>query len=273
VDVTAGDDPNFDPNTSHFVCYYTELEPQIVFPFHWPCWELLVRCITGGPESSPINKEALYDVMSGLTTSWCSRLELKYGNPEPPNGQFWMSRAGEEIFLAKPTTPPGFEKWLRAVLSSKAFKLARRSQDSVAERSSRVREDVFRLLPYDIVHRISTLLPTESILKLTSASWHVYLLVSANNDIWRRRIADDLAWFYELPPLLDDPTLSKDLNLRKVLAWAEQVSNPRRYMKGRYLAIGNRRRVWGVCQQLKDFYGAKLWVDEQPLGYEEGPSE
>lgn len=47
-------------------------------------------------------------------------------------------------------------------------------------------------------------------------------------------------------------------SLRRFFAWANHITTPRVGMKGPFMGVGNRRRIWGVCGHLVDLYLARL---------------
>lgn len=257
-----GADPGFEIETIPFACYcdYTGDSP-VVFPFHPCCYELLSRRITGGTDISKLNKTVLWNIMKELSPEGSNRLNLDYGEPCPPNEQFWQSAAGEEIFAAKPTGDKKFEILVRATIMGRKFQLLTQDPGRDQAIDGRTGHDVFKMLPYDIVYHITELLPISAVLRLCQASWVMNTLLRDDMEFWRRRIKRELLpWFYELAPLIDGPGPSRAarLDLKKVVAWAEKVSEPRLGKSGPFLALANRRRVWGVCDQLAELYSERM---------------
>lgn len=67
-----------------------------VIPFHWCCFEILARAITGSVDTDKIDREILYDVMSPLSSDCRDDLGLDYGNLFGRE-QYWESVPGEEV--------------------------------------------------------------------------------------------------------------------------------------------------------------------------------
>ena len=266
-----GDDPNFDiEHPEYMMCYENDCDDfPAVFPFHPCCWELLVRCIAGGRSgadtAAPLDKDRLYLIMAGLLQSG-QRLELDFGDPEPPGDQYWCSMAGEELFAVQPIGGTNIDllaALVRSTVARDEFRLPPRdaARDSVMH--SRTRRDVFSALSYDIVYCITNFLPRSSVRALCCASWSVHTLLRDADEFWRRRIVRELPWFYEL---VDAITLHEEgggprLKLKKLLAWADEVTRPRLYMSGPLMVVANRRRIWGICKQIADIYHG--WPDSK----------
>ncbi|KAK3367786.1 hypothetical protein B0H63DRAFT_565679 [Podospora didyma] len=248
-------EPDSNVEALDLACYYDYTgSSTVVFPFHPCCWELLVRRITGGTDFYQLNKAALYNIMTGLSSECSQRLALDYGNPCPQDEQFWGSFPGEEIFAKQPTGDGTFEALVRTAISSNEFRLPAWHPEEDRLTSIRSGRDVFRAVPYDIIYQITELTPTSAVLALCKASRVVHALLRGNVGFWRHRIARELPWFYELIPLMSDPERVSDLNLTKVLSWARKVSEPRLGMSGPFMSLANRRRIWTVCEQLAELY-------------------
>ncbi|KKY27766.1 putative f-box domain protein [Diplodia seriata] len=88
----------FDGELGDGVPHYYSVVSDItaVFPFHWCCFELLLKALTGTADPGMLEKDLLYSIMEDLAPDCASRLDLDYGTPDPEDGQFWESRAGEE---------------------------------------------------------------------------------------------------------------------------------------------------------------------------------
>ncbi|OJD31475.1 f-box domain protein [Diplodia corticola] len=63
----------------------------------------------------------------------------------------------------------------------------------------------------------------------------------------------------ELHNVMQDPQLmTEDVDYRKLFLWLDHATTPKHWMDGPFLAVANRRRIWGVCEQLADTYHARL---------------
>jgi hypothetical protein len=126
----------------------------------------------------------------------------------------------------------------------------------------KVRNDPWAALPYDILHDIFDHLSTQDTTSLMSASWHV-LTSTRNTDFWRhllrRRI---LPWFWELHSLVTNATLPLAFNHKQLYLWLDRVTTPEISLKGPFMGIANRRRIWAVCEQLAPLYKERASPDE-----------
>ncbi|OCL02984.1 hypothetical protein AOQ84DRAFT_326619 [Glonium stellatum] len=248
IHVSEGDDPN-QPDEDSLTCYHSfDPNETQVFPFHWCCFKILARALTGSPDTSKIDKDTLYNVMAELSPDYGSSLQLEYGNI---NGreQFWESIAGEEFCVTHPLELPGFGDFLRTAVSSDDFKMPLANLD--LER--RTVQDPLSKLPYDLLYIIFPYLGSNEILALIEASRHVYSC-TRDNRFWKQLIRwETLPWFWELRELLTEER-SPDFNYKGLYLWLDKMTTPELGMKGRFLGIANRRRIWSVCQQLAGVY-------------------
>jgi hypothetical protein len=67
---------------------------------------------------------------------------------------------------------------------------------------------------------------------------------------WQRKIREDMPWLWEL--------FSQDtqgIDFRKAYLYFEKKTRPRYGLDDRdWLALANRRRIWGACEVLADMY-------------------
>lgn len=253
VTVESGDDPNF-ADDGDFCCYinYND-QGNVVFPFHWPCYELLVKCMFGTStkaEFGKVNKDLLYNIMSGLCLSHSSPLDLDYGDPHPPVGRFWESNPGEELLVSTPSSTPFLQNTIKSIIESSDFKLPYSSHDL----GLRVRQDEFSKLPYDLIHKIACLLPQKTLIKLSTASWSVNSALRNNHAFWKTRIRRNMPWFFELQQVLDSPDALRGKDLKGIFIWADKISTPKLWMSGPFMGLANRRRIWKPCKQLTNEY-------------------
>ncbi|KAH8812945.1 hypothetical protein F5884DRAFT_786754 [Xylogone sp. PMI_703] len=250
VNVEAGSDPNFDEG-GFFTCYYDfDQGGDIVFPFHWPCYSLLARVLTGAPETSQIDKDHLYNTLNELCEGSSSHLNINYGDPEPPNGQFWECMEGQEFIVSSPEPTLNTANSTKATIASDDFKLPSLFHDV----TTNVTSDPFGRLPYDVLYKICLLLPGRSILDFSLASKQVFLVLNSNAGFWRKCIKYHIPWFFELQDLLDDPEIMEGKDMMGLFRWALRETRPRMFMSGPFMSIANRQRIWGVCEIIADKY-------------------
>lgn len=242
-------------------CYFQNDDedepPPMCFPFHQDCFQLLERCITGSSPASPaLHKLTLFEVMRGLLDRSVLHpyaLNIDYGQPRPPIGQYWICHPGEEIFVAQPTATPRLLEHMRYTLSKEAFQL---QLYAIVSPSLKDRDQPFSCLSYDILHQVVDFLPTRDIISLIVASPLARRLLLPNLTLWWGRINQDMPWFYELRQVITEieDASGKRIDLRKVWSWAQIVSYPTQFMRGEYMGLANRRRIWTPCSILAALY-------------------
>jgi hypothetical protein len=127
--------------------------------------------------------------------------------------------------------------------------------------------DPFGELPYDILHILLSLLPGKSVRGLMKASWPV-TRVTRSTKFWKWLLFSDLPWFWELHELIKEFPDDANLDFKKLYLWADEFTTPTFGMRGRFLGIANRRRIWGPCQELAESYSRRC--SEQK--YKDSPS-
>lgn len=112
--------------------------------------------------------------------------------------------------------------------------------------------DPFGGLPYDVLHTILSFLPGKQALALMKASWPVHN-ATRYNEFWKRLIYWDMPWFWELHEVIEEQQ-SDIFDYRSFYLWLDEATTPVYGMKGPFLGIANRRRIWTSCQQIEDLY-------------------
>jgi hypothetical protein len=112
--------------------------------------------------------------------------------------------------------------------------------------------DPFRDLPYEILHRIFSFLPGDSILELIVASWPVHS-VTRSNLFWKKLILSDMPWLWEFErAVIAD--LAGQVDFKNLYLDLNRKTKAKLNMRGPFLGLANRRRIWGVCEQLVGLY-------------------
>ncbi|KAJ4393170.1 hypothetical protein N0V93_002377 [Gnomoniopsis smithogilvyi] len=254
VNVEAGSDPNIEgADVDTMSCYRDDDNEETIFPFHWPCYELLTRCITGSFAIDQLDKDILFSVMRDLGPDIGSSLELDYGAVSLFQGQYFETCAGYEFIVSHPRDVPGIDGTILAMLEAKAFKPV------VADvaLAPLVQIDPFMTIPYDNIHQICTFLAHTDVVNLSNASWPVHRSLRKNDQFWRARVRTHLPWFFELHNhlnRLDTMFAMCDLDFKKLFLWAEKMTRPKRWTKVPWMGMAKRRNTWEVCEQLKEKY-------------------
>jgi hypothetical protein len=261
VGVLRGDDPNFPEGTSgvgehgitDFTCYCPDdLDEHLVVPFHDECFQVLCNAIaiTVGRR---VDHDVLYTKCAELCENWSYRLNLDYGDPEPPCEQFWVSESGQEVLVANPLRV----SWLPPYLESAPVESAVHNGPGL-DLHSKVIKDPFRKLPYDILYDIFDLLPGESVGALRSASWPAHC-AKLPNAFWREKILFDRPWAFEIEDAFS-PFNAPSVAYKRLYFHLNQITQLNK--PGCNLGLTNRRRIWGVCDQLIELYRKGLSNDD-----------
>lgn len=254
-----GSDPNY-PSDDFFSCYSDfDNQGNPVFPFHWCCYQLLSKTLTGTTEVSRIDKDVLYSIMQELSAGGAPRLDLDYGDPGPPVEQFWDSNHGEELFLCHPMAESALINHLVTLIAAGDLNFSPANIDF----GPRVEHDPFTKLPYDLLYKISCLLPVKDLLNLGKVSWPAQSAFQNNTSFWKERVMAVMPWFFELHELMSDAEAFKELDFKKLVTWTDKMTTPKRGMTGPALGIANRRRIWGVCEQIADKYLPRCPQDDE----------
>ncbi|KAH8810880.1 hypothetical protein F5884DRAFT_897414 [Xylogone sp. PMI_703] len=259
VKVVPGDDPNYDDGCS-FSCYYAQREEDPVFPFHWCCYELLTIALTGDSNCSSVNKDVLYDIFQELSEPYTSRLNLDFDDPAPPREQFWLSREGEELFVANPSLTPELLDFTKTIFTTTDIEFPSLRENLTTP----VAYNPFEKLPYDIIYRICSFSPPKTIISFIMTSKSLLSDYHQNNNFWQQWIKCKMPWFFELLSLLDNSDVMKGKDMMGIFSWANKTTFPRTYTAGPFMSIANRRRIWSLCDQLKDMYLARLCRGDKP---------
>lgn len=247
VSVEKGDDPNFDP-TAEIVAYDGSI------PFHWPCFEILGTVLEGKAGIAGVNKLKLLNTMWKAHPMLSSCLDrLDYGNPGPANEQWWISEPGTEFVVIHPTislektTALIRERWMKST-----------QVVSPSDRVRRASADSFQKLPLELLLKTCNMLTPQSLYQLALASPTVDALLG-DKPFWKRYLSIHMPWSYELLLLLDDEsqTSFQNVDFKSLVRWVDQESTPRLWMRGPFMSIANRRRIWHVCEQLESVYSGR----------------
>ncbi|KAL5360408.1 hypothetical protein BJX96DRAFT_71020 [Aspergillus floccosus] len=246
--VTFRREVNGEESLDTYFCYTTV---NCVFPFHLPCFELLLYSIFSDMEFDHIDKKVLYNVMMDINPGRM-RLELDYGDIEGPD-QFWRCQPGEEYCISHPTSlGEETQRFLQDKLQHDTFRLP---LSDVKIDARHMVADPFSSLPVEVLFNILDMLPACSLLDFRKASATVCRATQANG-YWKQRMSRVMDWFWELPDILQDHP--SDLNIKAFYLWLDKKTTPEFGMDPKFMGLGNRRRIWGACQQLRNLYVQRL---------------
>lgn len=133
-----------------------------------------------------------------------------------------------------------------------------KSQDKKAEQDQNTQgKDVFNSLPPGLRLGILRLLPAGSILALKAASWAMHT-TTLPREFWKHRLRSEMPWLWEIHDI--DVFESQELEdkasklLLEIPVKSQYTSKNDDYILG----LANRRRIWGVCEQIRRLYFEKL---------------
>ncbi|KAL4929760.1 uncharacterized protein BDV17DRAFT_260921 [Aspergillus undulatus] len=261
---------------TYFSCYGfgTDEVPGPVVPFHWCCFEILLRSLTGTTDPKNVDLDVLYDAMMSLCNQTGSALRLLYGDDvAQAQGQYWRCLPGVEYTVRHPTNTPDLTDFLKTQIKSNAT-LRTPSKALELDLSNREARNPFSILPPELIYQICSFLPGDSLKSLIQASPFIYLL-TRDDHFWRRFIETDMPWLWEAEALTKsksktgpdsrsdsdsdfDSDSSLDLDHKQVYIWLDAITKPKYGLEDTNLmGAANRRRIWGACEELKRGYEAK----------------
>lgn len=130
--------------------------------------------------------------------------------------------------------------------------------------------DPFHVISNELIHHITSYLRGKDILSLRKAS----LIVrgsTGGNDFWRSRVQRDMPWLW-IPPNLHHKaeicageSEKRQIDWLKVYVLFDSVTARPWGMRGKYMGLANRRRIWAACEQLRSLYMAYVARSGQPL--------
>lgn len=201
-----------------------------------------------------MDKLKLFDTMLTASGICCSRLDsLDYGNPGPLNEQWWATEPGTEFIVVHPTislkktTALIRERWMKST-----------QVVSPSNRVRRVGADSFQKLPLELLLKTCNMLGPQSLYQLALASPTVDALLG-DKPFWKQYLSIHMPWSYELLSILDDESQTfQNADFKSLVGWVDQESTPRLWLRGPFMSIANRRRIWHVCEQLKSVYSGHV---------------
>ncbi|KAF4207526.1 hypothetical protein CNMCM8927_002931 [Aspergillus lentulus] len=251
IEVVAGNHMNIPYPKSDIVpmvAYhdFAEIGESHVFPFHSVCYEVLRRCISLR-KPGEIRGHALYHVFEQANGGRYVRLQLDYGDPDPPAEQVWEVIRGQEILVVNPVTIPELESEIseiKCLLDTKTY----------LDNETRLHEeDIFGRLPTELRHEIFKHLRPESILALKAASrvMHTTLIPRST---WEAKLVDTYPWLWEVLELSVFQSQEIEGKASMLLLACREHGESTGKSYGYTLGHANRRRIWGVCEQIRSRY-------------------
>ncbi|EEH03544.1 F-box domain-containing protein [Histoplasma capsulatum G186AR] len=189
------------------------------------------------------------DIVSEESTKWLRVVHVLGYNPTAMGLSKTRLNFRQAMYSVTHPATPGFEEILRKLVEEKAFKGTSTSSLSLAHK---VKRDPFGELPFDLLYSILSFLPGDSTRALMSASWPVYR-TTRHPALWKQLMYWGMPWFWELHKLVEEDNVP-DLDYKNLYLWLNKATMPVYGMRGPFLGIANRRRIWCACAQLAEKY-------------------
>jgi len=119
--------------------------------------------------------------------------------------------------------------------------------------------DPFQKLSNELVHHITNYLEAKDVFSFRQASM-IAREATSGNSFWIPRVQKDMAWLWIPHDIFRDAgncTERKDkspIDWMKVYLLFDSVTARPFGLSGVYMALANRRRIWGCCERIKEDY-------------------
>lgn len=153
-----------------------------------------------------------------------------------------------QFTVTNPNDVDDFYHHLHEKLASGSFQI---SLEATLLGPANTGSDPFSKLSNELIREISDLLPYHTLRSLRRASRPFYY-DTLSNTFWKSRLARDMPWLWDLPPLGGPSTAQIDY--MKLYAWLEYWTIPNFGVQPPFLAMTNRRRIWQPCMELARHY-------------------
>ncbi|KAF4972034.1 hypothetical protein FSARC_1302 [Fusarium sarcochroum] len=269
------------PTGEHAIPTYTGGHGEtLFFPVHSECYDQL--CLALAPE--PVDLDVLYQTFKAVSKKgYASSLNLDYGAVKECMRQFWEAQVGTEDFVTAPSSDTALLDFYQALIRDSPQ--ADDQRFLVTSKIGPVSEDVsvsdpFYKLSPELALQTMYLLDTSSVRRWRASSRPI-AQISLGNGFQRSRVYHDKPWLYDLCTAglgVDWGYVNRKLDLvssrpEKVARQMEEIgretrNKPRR--QGREpqvdyqlcirdwsdmnVKLTNRRRIWGVIDQVLDLY-------------------
>jgi hypothetical protein len=118
-------------------------------------------------------------------------------------------------------------------------------------------EDIFNVLPIELRHEVFRHLSAESILAVKAASLAMHT-TTLPYGLWTHRLRSEMPWLWEIHDIDVFQSQESEGNASKLLLDIQTKSQYTSENDDYILGLANRRRIWGVCEQIRSRYLEKL---------------
>jgi hypothetical protein len=123
--------------------------------------------------------------------------------------------------------------------------------------------DPFDKLPHELIDSIADSLVVSELLLLCQTSM-VVREATRGSGIWRRKVHKDMRWAVDVMSELfgEEKAVGPEEDpvdwMKAYMLFGRANARDAWGMKGDYLGLANRKRIWGVCEQIRVLYEARL---------------
>jgi hypothetical protein len=123
--------------------------------------------------------------------------------------------------------------------------------------------DPFDKLPHELIDSIADSLAVSELLLLCQTSM-VVREATRGSGIWRRKVHKDMRWAVDVMSELfgEEKAVGPEEDpvdwMKAYMLFGRANARDAWGMKGDYLGLANRKRIWGVCEQIRVLYEARL---------------
>ncbi|OJJ03998.1 hypothetical protein ASPVEDRAFT_764138 [Aspergillus versicolor CBS 583.65] len=265
-DVEPGNHPNFptqdqmeydEEGQVNFRCYDWSTDHAFAIPFHPQCRGILRKFVSTQLNGEFLDDDIMYHtfkdfVNEGDDFSQCLT-KIDYGIDTTE--QYWEPRRGEEYVVMEPMQIFDLADYYADLpqRDDEDTEMNTHTHVSAVQLSN---DPMARLAP-ELLFEILITLPMESVNCLRAASPAVARL-ELNNGFWKQKLLHDMPWLFDFPT---DAEEYLDLDWAKCYAdlrARSQNGNP-----AQILALVNRKRIWGVCEQFGPSYARRKAVKDE----------
>ncbi|ETS78229.1 hypothetical protein PFICI_10291 [Pestalotiopsis fici W106-1] len=254
-DFVSGEDPdpNFPDGPTCWQVYERDGENPYAVPIHTSCLELFKKVL----QPKDLDKEILYEILKCLGPE--PILPIDYGAVTEGQDQYWVTMEGMEEFVIDPEIVPRLRQYYSEFPAADKSGLARPGLPSRQTSS----HDPFKRVPPEVMLFIFQHLDWHSINQFRASSRQAAQL-ELSNRYWSSRLYQDMPWLYDIPLEMWKGKFQfpDDLDWTKI--YRDLYLSSDTESKAKIHGLVNRRRIWGICQQIADFY------NERDLGLKNG---
>ncbi|KAL4803115.1 hypothetical protein BDV18DRAFT_153807 [Aspergillus unguis] len=264
-DADPGNHPNFptpaqmdydEDGKVRFRCFDWNTDHAFAVAFHAPCRGLLEEFVsTQLNAGESIDEEILYQTFKDFVSEDddCAQCLTKIDYGIDTTQQYWEPKRGEEYSVMEPLNIFDLQDYYADLPQLDDEDMDAKTHTDVS--AAQLSNDPMARLPAELLLEILIALPMTSANCLRAASPAVARL-QLSNGFWKQKLRYGMPWLFDFPDNEDEE-----------LDWAKCYADLRARSKNgnpeQILALVNRRRIWGVCEQLAPSYTRRKAVKDE----------